>query len=205
MTYPEDDKEILAREEAEMWRLRALKAEGELAESDAAVKEHIAELAKKTLLLEWFEEREGIVRIALAKEASAWTGEDVLDWEKDNPWPVEADPNACPECFSLNEHHKMSCSKRPGAGQPKLQVHVPEFIDPETGKPCNHGTTFDEAAAKALFDAAPDPATPLDFILGNSASSEIRKRWPRFHGHCARCGFSGIYYASRAHYIYGDY
>lgn len=132
MTYPEDDKEILAREEAEMWRLRALKAEGELAESDSAAKQHIAELAKRNALLEWFEEREGILRIALAKDAAAWTGEDVLEWEDDNPYPVEADPNACSECFSRNEHHKMSCSKNPSAGQPKLHVHEPEFVDPNT-------------------------------------------------------------------------
>lgn len=53
---------------------------------------------------------------------------------------------------------------------------------------CDHGITFDEEAAKGL------PA------------SEVRKRWPRGWGSCPKgCGWSGIYYASYAHYLYGDW
>lgn len=53
---------------------------------------------------------------------------------------------------------------------------------------CDHGVTFDRSAAKGL------PA------------SEVRKRWPRLDGACPLgCGFHGIAYASKAHYVYGDY
>ena len=74
---------------------------------------------------------------------------------------------------------------------------------------CDHGITFDEVAAKQLIDNTPedpslDPA--VAFVMGSPATSEIRRRWPRLHGTCPKgCGYSGIYYASYAHYIYGDY
>lgn len=76
-------------------------------------------------------------------------------------------------------------------------------------KDCNHGVTFDEAAAKKLCEEAPvdktlDPA--VAFIMGSSATSEIRKRWPRLCGPCPKgCGYNGIAYASTAHYYYGDW
>ena len=55
-------------------------------------------------------------------------------------------------------------------------------------KACDHGVTFDQEAAEGLD------------------TYEIRKRWPRLHGECPKgCGFSGIGYASYAHYIYGDW
>jgi hypothetical protein len=34
---------------------------------------------------------------------------------------------------------------------------------------------------------------------------EVRKRWPRGSGVCPDCGCSGIFYASAAHYIAGDW
>lgn len=55
---------------------------------------------------------------------------------------------------------------------------------------CNHekvSPKFDEEAA-----------TELD-------TAEIRKRWPRFFGTCPDCGWTGIMYASLAHYVYGDW
>lgn len=53
---------------------------------------------------------------------------------------------------------------------------------------CTHGVSFDEAAAKGL------------------GTTEIRARWPRVFGACPLgCGMSGIFYASYAHYIYGDW
>lgn len=74
---------------------------------------------------------------------------------------------------------------------------------------CDHGVTFDEVEAQKLFESAPpnnhlDPA--LSFIMGSSATSQIRKRWPRLNGTCPKgCGYVGIAYASRAHYVYGDW
>lgn len=54
--------------------------------------------------------------------------------------------------------------------------------------PCDHGITFDQEDAKNL-------KTP-----------EVRKKYPRLDGECPKgCGFSGIGYASHAHYIYGDW
>ncbi len=34
---------------------------------------------------------------------------------------------------------------------------------------------------------------------------ETRRRFPRFHGSCDACGFSGVAYASFEHYIAGDW
>lgn len=53
---------------------------------------------------------------------------------------------------------------------------------------CNHGVTFDEDAARGL------------------SAEEVRKRWPRLAAGCPfGCGFRGIYYASYAHYLCGDW
>lgn len=52
---------------------------------------------------------------------------------------------------------------------------------------CNHGIVFDAEACKGL------------------TASEIRKKFPRFNGYCAACGYDGIYYVSFQHYIYGNW
>lgn len=52
---------------------------------------------------------------------------------------------------------------------------------------CTHGITFNEAAARGLDE------------------HEVRRRWPRFMGTCKHCGYSGIYYASNAHFVLGDW
>ena len=53
---------------------------------------------------------------------------------------------------------------------------------------CDHGITFDRDAAKDL------------------TKEEVRQRWPRLFGICPKgCGYNGIYYASMAHYVYGDW
>jgi hypothetical protein len=79
-------------------------------------------------------------------------------------------------------------------------------------KECHHGVHFDKEAAEALLRNAPkrkvDPA--LAFILGSTASNEIRKRWPRGwfdadHPCPLGCGYVGIAYASYEHYIMGDW
>lgn len=75
------------------------------------------------------------------------------------------------------------------------------------GKPdCDHGVTFDEEEANKLLSNWKGPASPAEFIMGNPISSEVRKRWPRLFGRCPKgCGYEGIYYASYAHYIAGDW
>ena len=74
---------------------------------------------------------------------------------------------------------------------------------------CNHGVTFDEVEANKLLRAAPPPKDAVDFVMGNPASVEVRKRWPRGwftpEKPCPTCGFVGIYYASREHYAAGDW
>lgn len=53
---------------------------------------------------------------------------------------------------------------------------------------CKHGVTFDSPAARGL------PAR------------EVRKRWPRLDGLCPLgCGYNGIAYASKEHYVMGDW
>lgn len=53
---------------------------------------------------------------------------------------------------------------------------------------CNHGISFDVNAAKVLD------------------SRLVRLRWPRLTGVCPLgCGYNGTYYASKAHYVYGDW
>lgn len=61
--------------------------------------------------------------------------------------------------------------------------------DPYRSPPeCDHGVTFDADAATGL------------------SADEIRRRWPRLDGSCPRgCGYSGIAYASKKHYVYGDW
>lgn len=83
-------------------------------------------------------------------------------------------------------------------------------VNPPDEKTCDHGVTFDEDAARALLAAAPPPKDAVDFIMGNSASAEIKKRWPRgwftAEKPCPKgCSFRGIAYASYAHYTMGDW
>ncbi len=75
----------------------------------------------------------------------------------------------------------------------------------ELGAGCDHGVTFDEEAARKLL-ADWEPQTPAQFIMDPPGAAEIRKRWPRLMGACPKgCGFHGIYYASAAHYTFGDW
>lgn len=72
-------------------------------------------------------------------------------------------------------------------GQDEL---APPAIAPPTPEHCSHGVTFDEAEAKRL----------------NLNEYQVRKRWPRLFGACPiGCGYSGIAYASAAHYVWGDW
>jgi len=53
---------------------------------------------------------------------------------------------------------------------------------------CDHGVSFDKAAAEGLQPA------------------EVRVRWPRLFGRCPKgCGYNGLYYASLQHYVAGDW
>ena len=80
--------------------------------------------------------------------------------------------------------------------------------NPEQAK-CDHGVVFDLEEAKRILDTSivdedEDPA--LAFIMGPSATPEIRKRFPRLCGECPKgCGYNGIAYASFEHYTYGDW
>jgi hypothetical protein len=70
---------------------------------------------------------------------------------------------------------------------------------------CDHGVTFDLEEAKKIL-AGWEPTNGAEFISGNPASVQIRKRWPRLAGVCPKgCGYAGISYASYEHYIYGDW
>lgn len=62
----------------------------------------------------------------------------------------------------------------------------PYRVPPE----CHHGVTFDKVVAD----------------LQKLDTQEIRKRWPRLCGPCPLgCGYRGIAYASKAHFVYGDW
>jgi len=70
---------------------------------------------------------------------------------------------------------------------------------------CDHGVTFDAEAAREIL-ANWKPQSAADFVMGNPASEEVRRRWPRMHGVCPKgCGYVGIAYASYEHYIMGDW
>lgn len=74
--------------------------------------------------------------------------------------------------------------------------------DPKT---CDHGVKFDSDEAERLLRNW-KPKTSVDFIMGNPASAEIRRRWPRHSGACPKgCGYIGIAYASHEHYLAGDW
>lgn len=59
---------------------------------------------------------------------------------------------------------------------------------------CDHGLDFPRDGSAEQHEAM---ALPVP---------EVRKRWPRLMGACPKgCGYSGIGYASYAHYIAGDW
>lgn len=90
-----------------------------------------------------------------------------------------------------------------------LRFEAEKKVHPEQAA-CNHGITFDQEEADKLIAAHPENPDNLPpdvaFIMGPSYSKDIRKRWPRLSGLCPLgCGYNGIYYASFAHYTYGDW
>ena len=79
----------------------------------------------------------------------------------------------------------------------------------DLGEGCDHGIVFDEEAATDLLKGW-QATDAVSFIVGNPASAEVKKRWPRGwfdeKRPCPKgCGFRGIYYASMAHYRMGDW
>ena len=70
---------------------------------------------------------------------------------------------------------------------------------------CNHGVVFDTDEAERLLSGW-EASNPAEFIAGNPASAEVRRRWPRLQGQCPKgCGYNGIAYASYEHLIAGDW
>ena len=70
---------------------------------------------------------------------------------------------------------------------------------------CSHGVTFDLEEAKKILGSW-KPKDAAEFVAGNPATREIRRRWLRLDGQCPKgCGFNGIAYASMEHYTYGDW
>lgn len=70
---------------------------------------------------------------------------------------------------------------------------------------CDHGVTFDPVEAEKIL-AGWKPKDDVDFVMGNPAAAEVRRRWPRLFGKCPKgCGYEGIYYASMEHLVAGDW
>lgn len=51
----------------------------------------------------------------------------------------------------------------------------------------------------------PLPEVAFDPRDANLPEEVVRRRWPRFHGHCKNCGQMMILYASAEHFIAGDW
>lgn len=51
----------------------------------------------------------------------------------------------------------------------------------EENTECDHGVTFDQEAASRLLENW-EPSDAVSFVMGNPASAEVRKRWPRLCG-----------------------
>lgn len=94
------------------------------------------------------------------------------------------------ESFAVEDDHThlLLMSRRaesPSAASPYRDALPPVDTTPPE---CDHGVTFDAAAA------------------GSLGVNEIRKRWPRLSGKCPKdCGYNGIAYASTQHYVWGDW
>lgn len=82
-----------------------------------------------------------------------------------------------------------------------------EAVRRELVEKCPHTSvmpTFDEEEAKKVLGEW-EAKSALEFVTGNPASQEIRRRWPRFHGTCPDCKGKLVLYASWAHYAMGDW
>lgn len=76
-----------------------------------------------------------------------------------------------------------------------LSARVPSGAPYRTPPACDHGVTFDERAWHKA-----------DVGIVMMTAEEVRKRWPRLDGDCPKgCGYRGIAYASRLHFIAGDW
>ena len=49
------------------------------------------------------------------------------------------------------------------------------------------------------------PEVPGDEVLHAMDADEVRRKHPRFHGHCPDCGQMVVLYGSAAHCIAGDW
>jgi hypothetical protein len=86
-----------------------------------------------------------------------------------------------------------------------MSKSIPEGIVRSPPERCDHGVTFDEEEAHKVLGEW-QAKSDVEFIMGNPASRNIRRLWPRLDGKCPKgCGYVGIGYASEAHYILGDW
>jgi hypothetical protein len=102
----------------------------------------------------------------------------------------ENPPEPTPALRALREDAIVPRTPSPGGHDGPIESADAFFEDEPAPPTCDHAAVmpaFDEEAAKGL-DAY-----------------EVRKRWPRFFGKCPSCDFKGILYASRMHYIMGDW
>lgn len=91
----------------------------------------------------------------------------------------------CATCSGTGSAHSGGGSLLPCAACGGHGMRSSE--EPATPNSCDHGVAFDEEA-KGL------------------APADVRARWPRLVGPCPKgCGFSGIAYASKAHFVCGDW
>lgn len=77
---------------------------------------------------------------------------------------------------------------------PPVEIFDREWVESDPFRPlhvaegCQHGVTFDEQRAQGM------------------SAGEVRFRWPRLDGECPLgCGYRGTHYASKAHYVWGDW
>lgn len=113
---------------------------------------------------------------------------------------MSAAEERCPQCGrpigSPRMRRLCRCVTEPefaGAYKPELTPFpIGQFIDDGLTlrqRNCKHGVEFNAEAWRA----------------GNYTPAEVRDRWPRHYGTCKRCGWEGIAYASREHYVAGDW
>lgn len=110
------------------------------------------------------------------------------------PVLVACRPDPYMSCTGRRIKRLIETSENPEIVRDKLDECLDEVLDGASGftrsdkTECTHGITFDEVVAEKC------------------SVSEVRANWPRLYGSCPLgCGYNGIYYASTAHFVMGDW